>query len=160
MPQVVDDGLPPTAGGQVASSIISLRNQWLQYLNQKEQMAYVAAILYIGSATTVATRVDVASQLHSGVGELSAVLIAMAAFLFVTWQVDRIRVATHSMAVCNELLVGTHSQRSSTATASRLAVAFEGTSGLFPHRALYVELAVVFVMIIVSVLAGLAIWRV
>src|SRR5262249_22183732 len=102
MPQVVDDGLPPTAGGQVASSIISLRNQWLQYLNQKEQMAYVAAILYIGSATTVATRVDVASQLHSGVGELSAVLIAMAAFLFVTWQVDRIRVATHSMAVCNE----------------------------------------------------------
>jgi len=143
----------------MAASIISVRSQWQQYLNQKEQMAYVAAIFYIGSAATVATREDLASQLNTGIGELSAILIAMAAFLFVTWQVDRLRVATHTLAVCNELLVGVHSQRCSTPTASRLALAFKGTGGLFPHRALYVELAVIFVMIIFSVWAGLAIWR-
>ena len=138
---------------------MSLRNQWLQYLNQKEQMAYICAIVYIGSGATVATRDDLASLLHSGVGELSAILIAMAAFLFVTWQIDRVRVATHTMAVCNELLVGLHSQRSSTPTVSRLALAFEGTAGMFPNRALYVELIAIFVMVIFSVLAGLAIWR-
>jgi len=160
MSPVVDDGLLSTAGFQVAASIISLRNQWLQYLNQKEQMAYISAIVYIGSAATVATRADLASQLHTGVGELSAVLVAMAAFLFVTWQVDRVRVATHTLAVCNELLVGVHSQRSATPTASRLALAFEGASGVFPNRALYVEIVAIFVMIIFSALAGLAIWRV
>jgi len=155
----VDDGLLSTADGQVASSIISLRDQWQQYLNHKEQMAYVAASVYIGSAATVATRDDLASQLHTGVGELSAILIATAAFVFVTWQVDRLRVATHTLAVCNELLVGVHSKRRPTPTASRLALAFEGTSGVFPHRALYVEVAAIFVMIIFSVFAGLAIWR-
>ena len=122
-------------------------------------MAYVAAIFYIGSAATVGTRKELASQLHTGVGELSAILIAIAAFLFVTWQVDRLRVATHTLAVCNELLVGIYSRRSSTPTASKLALAFEGTSGVFPHRALYVELVAILVMIIFSVLAGLAIWR-
>ena len=105
MSHAVDDGLLSTTDGQVASSIISLRNQWQQYLNHKEQMAYVAAIVYIGSAATVATREDLASQLHTGVGKLSAILIAIAAFVFVTWQVDRLRVATHTLAVCNELLV-------------------------------------------------------
>ena len=159
MSQVVDDGLLSTTAGQIAASITSLRNQWLQYLNQKEQMAYVAAIVYIGSAATVATREDLASQLHSAVGELSATVIAISAFLFVIWQVDRLRVATHTLAVCNELLVGVHSQRCSTPTASRLALALEGTSGIFPHRAVYVELAVIFVMIMFSVWAGLAIWR-
>jgi hypothetical protein len=156
----VDDGLLSTADGQVAASITSLRNQWQQYLNHKEQMAYVAAIVYIGSAATVATRQDLASQLHTPVGELSAILIAIAAFVFVTWQVDRLRVATHTLAVCNELLLGIHSQRSPTPTASRLALAFEGTSGVFPHHALYVELVAILVMIIFSVFAGLAIWRV
>ena len=160
MSHAVDDGLLSTADGQVASSIISLRNQWQQYLSHKEQMAYVAAVVYIGAAATVATREDLSSQLHTGVGELSAILIAIAAFLFVTWQVDRLRVATHTLAVCNELLVGAHSKRSPTLTASRLALALEGTSGVFPHRALYVELVAVLVMIIFSVFAGLAIWRV
>ena len=159
MSHAVDDGLLSTTDGQVASSIMSLRNQWQQYRNHKEQMAYVAAIVYIGSAATVATREDLASQLHTGVGELSAILIAIAAFLFVAWQVDRLRVATHTLAVCNELLVDIHSKRSPTLTASRLAVALEGTSGVFPHRALYVELAAILVMIIFSVFAGLAIWR-
>ena len=65
MSHAVDDGLLSTTDGQVASSIISLRNQWQQYLNHKEQMAYVAAIVYIGSAATVATREDLASQLHT-----------------------------------------------------------------------------------------------
>jgi hypothetical protein len=156
----VDDGLLSTADGQVAASITSLRNQWQQYLNHKEQMAYVAAIVYIGSAATVATRQDLASQLHTPVGELSAILIAIAAFVFVTWQVDRLRVATHTLAVCNELLLGIHSQRSPTLTPSRLALAFEGTSGVFPHHALYVELVAILVMIIFSVFAGLAIWQV
>jgi hypothetical protein len=97
--EFVDDGLLSTASGQVAASLTSLRNQWLQYLNHKEQMAYFAAIVYIGSAATVATRDDLASQLHTGVGELSAILIAMSAFLFVIWQVDRLRVASHTLAV-------------------------------------------------------------
>jgi len=158
--EFVDDGLLSTASGQVAASLTSLRNQWLQYLNHKEQMAYFAPIVYIGSAATVATRDDLASQLHTGVGELSAILIAMSAFLFVIWQVDRLRVATHTLAVCNELLVGVQSQISSTPTASRLALAFEGTRGVLPHRALYVELVAISVMIVFSVLAGLAIWRV
>jgi hypothetical protein len=37
-------------------------------------MAYVAAIVSIGSAATVATREDLASQFHAGVGALSAIL--------------------------------------------------------------------------------------
>jgi len=156
---VVDDGRLSAADGHVASSLISLRNQWLQYLNQKEQMAYVAAIVYIGSAASVATREDVARQLHTEVGELSALLIAMAAFMFVTWQVDRLRVAARTLAVCNELLVDLHSQGSSMSTASRLGLAFEGTSGALPHRTAYLEVVAILVMIIFSVMAGLAIWR-
>ena len=153
----VEDGLLSTAGPQLAASITSIRNQWLQYHNHKEQMAYVAAVVYIGSAATIATREDLAKQLRTWGGELSAALIAISAFLFVIWQLERLRVAQDTMTICNEALVGVESTRSSSPSALRLAAAIEGAPGLFPRRLLLAECVAILAMVIISVLAGLAI---
>ena len=153
----LDDGLLLSAGPQLAASITSIRNQWLQYHNHKEQMAYLAAVVYIGSAATIATRHDLARQLQTQGGELSAALIAISAFLFVIWQLDRLRVARDTLAVCNEALVSVESRRSSSPSVAKIAAAVEGARGVFPSRILVAEFVAILVMVIITALAGLAI---
>lgn len=85
--------------------LIEHRDFYGQYNHHKEQMAYAASVLYLaGAATLMYTNMDSSSS-EKILQATFAIVVFVAAFAFVVWQLRQRQLAADVVEACERLLV-------------------------------------------------------